>query len=580
MNSLRHGMALVLALAGAAACGLGDAGEPSLPQATPPGPVQITTEIHAPEDCIKPACQDVALQASPHVLRLSNLEWERTVQDLLKLDTAPGSSSTFPKDPVPKEFAADAAALKVNAAGWRQYRAAAEAVSALITSAPDSIAKILPAAAKPGAGDTTARVAAFVTDFLPRAYRRPVAAAEIAAVIAEGEKAVQSDVTSDPFLLRVKWILTGILQSPHFLYRTALGDGPVVNGRARLGPHEIAAKLSYAIWGTMPDDTLTEAAKSGQLGTNAGIAAVAKAMLQDVRAESSLIDFHDKLYLANQYTDLTTKDDRTVDVFPDVYDGFFADAQADVRQTVKDLVITHQGGVKELNTSTVAYVNAALAPIYGINPATLPNSGFNRIEMNPAERAGVLMHPGWLTFKGTPKDPSTILRGVFMVRHALCLPMGGPPKAAAGANVGKSPLPTNRERVAATTKGCGDLCHGGAAGVINPLGFLFEDFDSIGKHRTSELTPDGTRAPIDTKAQVPEVGSFPSAVPLFQSLATNPRVHACYAAHWFAYLNGSTQLDVTPRYLSPALAVSLKGGSVRDIITELVQTDAFLTVSR
>jgi hypothetical protein len=117
-------------------------------------------------------------------------------------------------------------------------------------------------------------------------------------------------------------------------------------------------------------------------------------------------------------------------------------------------------------------------------------------------------------------------------------------------------------------------------GPINPLGFGFEDFDSVGKHRTRERTPAGTDAPIDTNAVVPNVGAFPNAVALLQSLATNPRAHACYAAHWSAYLNGSASVEVTARYLSPALALSLKGAPVRDIIAALVQTDAFLTVSR
>ena len=76
------------------------------------------------------------------------------------------------------------------------------------------------------------------------------------------------------------------------------------------------------------------------------------------------------------------------------------------------------------------------------------------------------------------------------------------------------------------------------------------------------------------------VGKFDDAFALMDKVSTNARAHACYAAHWASYLNGTSFVDVTPRYLSPAVAKSLKNGSVRDIIVEIVQTDAFLTVSR
>ena len=96
------------------------------------------------------------------------------------------------------------------------------------------------------------------------------------------------------------------------------------------------------------------------------------------------------------------------------------------------------------------------------------------------------MHAGWLTFEAAPKDPSPIHRGAFVARHVICAPLGSPPPGAAGAMPDKSPQPTNRLRVEDTTKGCGDGCHGGKGGVINPLGFSFEGFDSIGQLRTMD----------------------------------------------------------------------------------------------
>jgi hypothetical protein len=101
----RFDLVLVLVIGGAlgaAACGSGDIAETSLPQATPPnGAVQTVTSTATPEDCIQPSCQELPLPATPHAVRLTSPQWERTIQDLLKLDAQPGSSVDFPSDPVP-----------------------------------------------------------------------------------------------------------------------------------------------------------------------------------------------------------------------------------------------------------------------------------------------------------------------------------------------------------------------------------------------------------------------------------------------------------------------------------------------
>ena len=98
-------IAPLLVLAGAvalAACGSGDIAATSLPQATPPaGPVQTVASTPTPDDCVQPACQDFPLPKTPHAVRLTSPQWERTIKDLLKLDALPGNSVDFPSDPVP-----------------------------------------------------------------------------------------------------------------------------------------------------------------------------------------------------------------------------------------------------------------------------------------------------------------------------------------------------------------------------------------------------------------------------------------------------------------------------------------------
>jgi hypothetical protein len=572
MNHLRYGITLFLVLTG---CGLGDAGSPSLRASAAPGAPDASA---GPGDCVEPACQDVPLGTSAHAVRLTSSQWERTVRDLLKLSALPGNSVTFPPDPVASadRFGSEAGDLIVTTQHWAAYQKAAEALADLVVGDANALDALVPAGAK--AGELTARVTAFVDDFLPRAYRRAVTPQESAAVIAAAEIAAGTVDAADPFSVRVKWILTTVLQSPKFVYRISFGDGDGTDHRVNLSGYERASKLAYALWGTMPDASLMDLAKQGKLTTKEGVAEIARQMLQDPRAEVALADFHDELYLVSHYVEVKN---RPLDAFPNFYDDFGLDAQQDIRRTVQELIVKQNGGLKELQTSTVAFVNQRLAKVYDVDPANIPELAsagpdvFAKIEMDGTRRKGILMHPGWLTYQASPKDPSPIRRGAYVARHVLCSPLGSPPAGAAGADPNKAPGATNRLRVTATTKGCGDGCHGGKSGLINPLGFSFEGFDSIGQIRLMDHD-----VAVDTKDETALTGAFDGAVGLFDTVSKSSRAHACYAAHWAAYLNGTSLVDATQRALSPAVAKSMQNGSVRDILVELVQTDAFLTVSR
>ncbi len=224
----------------------------------------------------------------------------------------------------------------------------------------------------------------------------------------------------------MKWILVATLQSPYFVYRTQGGAGATDgHGRVRLDAFELAAKLSYALWGTMPDQTLTDAAASGKLATNDGVAKIARSMLSDARALPRLADFHDELFDVAAFRGV----ERNTTLFPKYYPAFATDAQEDVRRTVRTLVLEdHDGDVANIFASRTAFVNAPLAAVYGIDPATVPGlvehpQTFVRVTMDPAQRAGILTHVGWLAMQGKTVDPSTIMRGVYMARHILCVPL-------------------------------------------------------------------------------------------------------------------------------------------------------------
>jgi hypothetical protein len=455
---------------------------------------------------------------------------------------------------------------------WKEYRGAAESLAQMVMTDAAVVNALLPAAAK--SGDVATRTKAFTEDFLARAYRRPVLAAEVTAAIAQADRVVALKPSDDTFETRMRWILIAALQSPHFLYRVQGGEAGA--DRVRLTPYETASKLSYALWDTMPDSALLERAKGSDLASPAGVAAVAKEMLQSPRARQVLLAFHDAYLGVDEYGGVV----RQTSAFPNFYPEFGKDAQEDVHRTLLSTVIEKDGGVREILGGSRAFVNAKLAKVYGIDPTTIPAlasapESFVPIDLDPNQRVGLLSHVGWLAWKGHARDPASILRGAYMARRILCIPLGSPPPAAAGVDPGQSTEPTNRKRVEAVTRGCGDGCHGGKSGIINPLGFAFENFDAVGSARTVD-----NGNPVDTNGTQSLLGTYTGAAQMLKVVSTSPHAHACYAAHWDAYLNGRSEVKSTAKWLAPIMQKSLRGASVREIILDLVQQDSFLTVSR
>lgn len=517
-----------------------------------------------------PACKRVPLPENAHALRLTHEQWENSVRDLLRLPSAPGLSAAFPKDPVapPDKYARDAGSLIVSSELWREYQRAAEALAALVTDDASQLDKILPAAAKDGQGDVATRFRAFAADFLRRAYRRPPIASELADAAALGDAIAASETSADPFVVRVKWLVAEALQSPFFLHRVEAGEDAAAGGRARLGPYELASRLSYALWRTMPDDALLDRAARGKLTTAADAADVARTMLRDPRARASLLAFHEALFGVDNYQGIV----RQTKVYPQYYPQVGADAQEDLRRTVAALVVDGDGGLAQLYTSDKVFVNARLAPLYGLDATGLAEDAFVERKLDASKRAGILAHVGWLAWEGHAKDPASIQRGAFMARHVLCLPLGSPPPAAKGKDPSMFPEKTNRARIEEMTHECGAGCH---TTIINPLGFGFEKFDALGMFRTAD-----NGVAVDATGTNVELGKFDGVPQMMQAVAESPRAHACYAAHWAAYLTGLASVDVQSDWLGPILARSKKGASVRDLIVDLVQTDLFLTVSR
>ena len=496
--------------------------------------------------------------------RLSHEQWENTVRDLLKLPQTPGLSASFTTDPLGgKTFDNNEGKLQVTPGLWSDYQRAAEELSALVTSDPQNLAKILPADMP---SDPAARARAYIEAFGRRAYRRPLLASEIDTYVALFNKGPEVLGGADPFIDGVTLTLQAFLQSPYFVYRAELGSTPLENGLIPLSGYEIATKLSYTLWNTMPSDKLLDAAAAGELDTPAGVRAYAETMLDDPQGRATVASYHRQLYGYKRYEDLYKDPGK----FPQWSGDMGQDLATESELFLNHIVFEQEAGLTELLTSRTAFVNDKLAAIYGLEGGF--TSEFKQVELDPTKRSGFLTRVGFLAAYGTAESPDSILRGVFVNRRFICANLPDPPDMVPPVPPG--PDKTNRERIESHTgEGtCGASCHGT---MINPAGFAFEHYDAIGQYITTDNGFDINSSSSYPFASGPK--TYADAVEFSQVLADGEEAHRCYAGFWLTFAYGRDLQKADDALLNKLAEESRSGASVKDIILKLVEADAFLT---
>lgn len=516
--------------------------------------------------CVGCTPSGVQIADSTRFPRLSHAQWENTVVDLFQLGTPTGLSGSFAPDQLGgKFFDNNNDGLEVTPTLWADYQKAAEDIALQVTSDPALLAKIVPADL-PAAGDAKAR--AWIERFGARAWRRPLEAAEIdrmATLFAEGPTHYPA---LDPFTAGVRVSLEGFLQSPHFVYRPELGADADANALVALSDYEMASRLSYTLWNTMPDDALFDAAGKGDLTKDASLRAQVDRMLADPRARATIRSFFDQLGTAKQYEQLQ----KNATMYPDFDPAVGAEMREELGRFVEYVVMDKGGGLPDLFTDRTTFVTDKLAAIYGIDPATLSfdADGFAKVQLDPAQRSGLLTRAGFLAWKGTPSQPDTILRGVYVNLRFICQDLGDPPDAAAGAMLGSET--TNRDRVNALTGPgtCGATCHGS---FINPVGFAFEHYGALGEYRTEDAGQ-----PIDSSATFAFSDgekSYKDAIELSDLLSTSPQAHRCFAKHWIEFTLARDLVDADDALIDFVRDDSVAGASVQEMLASLLTSDAF-----
>jgi hypothetical protein len=319
------------------------------------------------------------------------------------------------------------------------------------------------------------------------------------------------------------------------------------------------------LWNSTPDDDLLDAADQHRLGTPADVEKQARRMLDDPRAHDAIARFHAQ-WLDMKRLDTTTKDPVAHPSWsPELRDAMRASAD----KFVESAVFEGDGTLGSLFTSNTAWVNATLAPIYGVDA---PKDGFTRVTVDGSQRAGILTLPAFLASHAHVVDPSPVLRGVFVLDRILCAPPPPPPPGVtASLPATTADVHTNRDRNNAhvTNPSCAG-CHA----RIDGIGFAFESFDSLGAFRTTD-----NGYPVDSSGRISSTdvdGPVDGAASLAKRLASSKQVHACVTQQWFRYAAGR---DTTPEDACTLSALDAafrtKGDKIRELLVTLVTSQAF-----
>ncbi len=497
---------------------------------------------------------DTSVKGQVPLRRLSHYELRNSFRDLFPWVTDL-PDTTFVPDAAPWGFDNDGPAMVPSKLLVEQYDRAAREMA---ERASWDMEQLIPWCDI--WGDTEACSQTFVNNIGRKIFRRPLTQQESADFHVMFESGPGA---GDPSV-GVRLTLQLMLQSPQFIYRLETAPEGGFDGSAgdwvALDDFQIAARLSYFLWASTPDDALLDAAASGSLQTAEGRRTQAERLLDDPRAQDAIYHFHE------QWLDL----ERVNQVSKLEEDALDEDMRASMLEETRrfiSAIVEEDGDFTDLLTSPRTFVDDRIAGLYGV---TGPGDGsWVEVELNANQRAGVLTQPAFLAGHGHPLNPSPVKRGVFVLQDMLCVPLGSPPPAAAAMMVPEpGPGTTNRELYEDLTAddSC-TSCHQ----LINPLGYTFENYDTMGRWRTQD---NGSQ--VDASGEY-QGESFENAVAMLSSFAVHEDVRRCVARKWLHVAYGGDNFISVPEIEDDLVDAFVDDGRIKQLLINVVTHDRFAT---
>jgi hypothetical protein len=501
------------------------------------------------------------------IRRLTRVEYNNTVYQLLGDNSQPANA--FPPDEEAAGFDNQASALVVSPLLAEHYMLAAEALAGEHT--PTLMAQ-LPDCSTAGTNhDVCSEDArAFVESFGKRAFRRPLTESEITIFVdlfEHGTTLGESTYAPD---VGVEMVVEAMLQSPHFLYRVEFGmPDPEGAGVVELTSWEVASRLSYLLWNTMPDEALFEAAEADELRTSAQIEAQARRMMDTPRAREAVKNFHRQWLGLDEVESRIVALGKNAEIYPDYAITLPYLWRKETEAFLDYAVFEENASVDTLFTAPYSMMNEELAAFYGVSGPV--GEEFVRVELDPSKYSGFLTHAGLLALHAKPDRSSPVHRGKFVRTTLMCEPpIAPPPNVPPPPDIDTSKTTREQfsEHVAAPE--CAG-CHY----TMDPVGFGFEHYDGIGRYRATEngLEIDASGEMIGS---LDIDGPFDGAVELASRLASSEQVKSCVVAQWFRFGYGRVETEADSCSITQVEeAFAAADYDIKELVIALTMTDAF-----
>jgi hypothetical protein len=492
--------------------------------------------------------------------RLNRAEYDNTVRDLLGTSLRPADK--LPNDETAAGFDTVGEALSLTLAHLEVLEQGATDLVDELFALPVANSRrtsVLVCDLASASEDCSRQV---LTAFARRAFRRPVVDSDITPLVALVQRARDAGNSYEEAL---RAALRAVLLSPHFLYmveRSAPGSG---GAALPVNDHELATRLSYFLWSSMPDAELSAQADAGTLTRDAAALQVAVGRMLSAPNASALTENFAGQWLTLRRLPLVVPDPQT---FPS-YDVALRDAAVEETERFVQALLAENAPVETLLTADFTFVNQALGSFYGL---TTTGPDFQRVSLVGTDRVGILGQMSFLMQTSHPSFTSPTKRGVWVLEQLLCSPPDPPPgdlmieplDEPAGGQTVRQALAQHRE----------DPKCAGCHAIMDPIGLGLENFDAIGAYRAVEKG-----MPVDASGTLEEV-PFVGARELSSLLAADARVSSCTMQQLLTYAVGRPFEAPDAHAYAAALVAEARAGArsgFRDLIETVVGSEAFRT---
>jgi hypothetical protein len=508
--------------------------------------------------------------------RLNNFEYDNTMKDLLGVDGM--AQATFQPDEA-GEFDNDADAFTMNDARYKAYfeNAAAIGEEVFADTSPTGLLQtyvygLVSPACTPSATDTACS-SKIIAAFGAKAWRRPLTTEELQGLQTLATNAISLGETADG---SIKQAVKTMLASPQFLYRIEYDPSPTSTVAHAISPYEMASRLSYLVWSSMPDPALFDLAASGPILTDAVLTQQVDRMLADPKGAHFTASFEGQ-WLSGRWMEAHQVEPTVFPSFDDALRSAFITEEL----MYFDQFLTGPLPMTQFLTTHTNFVNTRLAMHYGFGSPT--GTSFQMVTNGAPTRVGFMGLGSFLTATSYSYRTSPSLRGRWVLENLFCQVLPSPPPGEHGPIPGgpaPSMPPDPHEDVRASltahlaTAAC-SACHA----LFDPIGLGLENFDAIGAYRTKYSSTSATT--IDASDMLSTGETF-NALPQLAAILSEgthlQQLTDCASHKMMTYALSrelSTPGSDDPYLKQIRLQWASQGYGLKDLMKDIVLNDTF-----